>query len=209
MRNVRVGVFSSLITVTVTSSVLASGDARTQSPTAPPPATRPATPVETAEAVDLPLDINGATGDTAEWLKGFTHKPERFRYTVRLIMEDDEVRVYRVTFASPVQTPWPENNTIPAELYLPKKVKGKIPAAIVLDILHGSALVQRGLARGMAEQGAAGFYVPMACYGARKPDRNAHHQAFRDDPSKAIENVRQTVMDVRRAKAILTTRPEV
>jgi dienelactone hydrolase len=115
----------------------------------------------------------------------------------------------RIKYPSPLQTPWPENNTVPVELYLPKKIDGKIPATIVLDILDGSAVIPRGLARGMAEKGVAALYVPMACYGVRKPANNAHIAYFTDHPEKTVENMRQTVMDVRRGKAILTSLPEI
>lgn len=177
------------------------------------PGTRPASTTRPAgvtfEAVDLPLKMDGATGETAEWLKGYDLKPQRFSYTLELISDEETVRVYRLVYPSPFQSPWPENNKVPAELYLPKKADGPLPAAIVLDILDGSAVIPRGLARGLAEQGVAALYMPQACYGERRPADNAHFQLFMKDPNAAITNVRQTVMDVRRGKAVLAARPDV
>jgi hypothetical protein len=166
------------------------------------PGTRPVSSTQPAglrfEAVDLPLKTEGATGETAEWLKSYDVRSQRFAYTLDLVSDEDTIRVYRLVYPSPFESPWPENNKVPAELYLPKKVEGRLPAAIVLDILDGSAVLARGLARGMAEQGVAALYMPQACYGERRPADNAHFRLFMRDPNAAITNVRQTVMDVRR-----------
>ena len=183
---------------------------RLMTPATQPATTQPAT--QTFEATDQPLKLNGATGQAADWLKTFDVPPQRFAYTLQFLTEDDGLRIYRLTYPSPYQSPWPQNNTVPAELYLPKRVNdpsGKLHAAIVLDILDGSAVIPRGLCRGLAEQGVAALYVPQACYGPRRPPDNAHYQLFMKDPSKAIDNTRQTVMDVRRAKAILAARSEI
>jgi dienelactone hydrolase len=85
----------------------------------------------------------------------------------------------------------------------------KVPAAIVLDILDGSAVVPRSLARAMAQEGVAALYVPMSCYGPRRPKDPEFLKKMQEDPRQGIDNVRQTVMDIRRAKAILASLPEV
>ena len=79
----------------------------------------------------------------------------------------------------------------------------------MLDILDGSAILPRGMARGLAEQGVVAVYVPMPCYGERKPPGNAHLLLYQKEPQRTLDNIRQTVMDVRRAKAVLAARPEV
>jgi dienelactone hydrolase len=177
-----------------------------------------AAPAEAFTAKDAPLEIGRAEGQQAEWLKSFSHEPAEFKYTLRLI-EDVEsgeedgqgVRVYRLTFPSPLETPWPENNSVPAEYYVPVGASPdeKVPAAVVLDILDGSAIVPRMLARAAAHQGVAALYLPMPCYNVRRPKDNGHEKLLRDDPSRLGDGMRQTVMDVRRAKAILASRPEV
>jgi len=177
------------------------------------PQTQPAGPTETFEVVDLPLKEDGVSGDRAKWLKAFEPRPEKFTCTVQLIEEEDNLRFYRLVFPSPVTCPWPENNVVPCELYLPRPPEGqapaKVPAAIVLDIMDGSAIVPRGLARGLAEQGVAAVYVPMAYFGARRPKGDEYLRRMADDPEQAITNMRQTIMDIRRAKAILAARPDV
>lgn len=175
------------------------------------PATQPSAPIETFSAMDAPIQLESAKGEAAAWLKSFDVPPRQFDYTLQLLQNDDDrVSVYRLVFDSPVKSPFPENNVVPAELYLPKGRNGSaVPAAIVLDILYGNAVVPRALARGLASQGVAALYVPMAYYNARRPKGDAHIKWIGEDPSRAIEPIRQTVMDIRRAKAILASRPEV
>lgn len=171
--------------------------------------TRPAAPVVTRTASDVPLQMKGARGELATWLKAFDLPPEKFQYITQFIEEDDGVQVYRLVFPSPFKSPFPENNVVPAEFYLPKDRALKIPAAIVLDIMAGNSVVPRGLARGMASQGVAALYMPMAYYNARRPRNGAHMRFFEADAARAVDPPKQTVMDIRRAKAILASRAEI
>jgi cephalosporin-C deacetylase-like acetyl esterase len=173
------------------------------------PGTQPTTPVETFAAADVALRLHGATGEAAQWLKMFDLPPHHFDYTMQLIEDDEFIQVYRLVYASPFKSPFPQNNIVPAEYYVPKNHAGKIPAAIVLDILYGNSVVPRGLARGLAAQGVAALYMPMAYYNSRRPAGDAHIRWLDEDPARAIEPPRQTVMDIRRAKAILAMREEV
>ena len=175
------------------------------------PATQPAAPVETLSAADLPLDRQGADEQTRKRLQAFDRPPRSFDYTLQLLAEEEQFRIYRLVFPSPLETPWPQNNIVPAEYYVPRTASGsaKVPAAVVLDILDGSAILPRMMARSAAQNGLAALYVPMPCYNARRPPNDEHEQMLRDDPARAADGLRQTVMDVRRAKAILASRPEV
>jgi len=145
------------------------------------------------------------------YLRGFEQPPGKFDYTIQLIEQEEEFRLYRLVFPSPVKTPWPENNVVPAEFYVPRSASAsaKVPAAVVLDILDGSAILPRMMARSAAQQGLAALYLPMPYYNARRPRNKEHEVALRDDPRRAADGLRQTVMDVRRARAILAARPEV
>ena len=152
----------------------------------------------------------GATPEQAEYLRAFDTGQRQFEATLREGRSDDAWRLVRVAYPSPVQTPWPENNTVPCELYLPRNAAAaKVPAAVVLDILDGSAFVARALACGLAEQGVAALYVPMACYGPRRPAGGAHYRYYAEHPEKTVDNLRQTVMDIRRGKAVLAALPEI
>ena len=156
-----------------------------------------------------PVKLAGATPQQAEYLRAFETGQQQFEATLREGQPDEAWRLVRVVYPSPVQTPWPENNTVPCELYLPRAAAGRVPAAVVLDIMDGSTFVARALACGLAEQGVAALYVPMACYGPRRPAGGAHYRYYAEHPEKTVDNFRQTVMDIRRGKAVLAALPEV
>src|SRR5262249_8469498 len=71
------------------------------------------------------------------------------------------VEMFEVRFPSPVTTKFPENNTVHAEYYRPKK-PGRYPAVIVLDITGGNQMLSRTIARHLAQNGVAGMFTQMA-----------------------------------------------
>jgi dienelactone hydrolase len=117
------------------------------------------------------------------------------------------VRVYDLSFPSPVKSKVPANNTVYAELFLPPG-DGPFPAAVVLDILQGNALVSRGEAMWLAQHGVAGLVVYMAHYGPRRPPGSSV-RFLSMNIAHSVESVRQTVLDVRCAIAWLASRKEV
>ncbi len=174
------------------------------------PSTQPAGPLERLAAMDQPLAKRNAAGQMAEWLAAFDVPVRQFTYSIQPLEENEETRVYRVEYPSPFHSPFKQNNTVPAEYYVPRVAAGtKEPAAIVLDILDGRAIIARSFARSLAAHGVAALYVPMAYYGPRRPPAQTHIQFFSADPTRSVDALRQTVMDIRRAKAILTSRAEV
>ncbi|HET6573278.1 MAG TPA: prolyl oligopeptidase family serine peptidase [Fimbriiglobus sp.] len=143
--------------------------------------------------------------------------PERFRLAahtfpyeqqLRYDLEYSGVEVYTVRFPSPVASPHPENNTVYAEYFRPKHAAGKVPAAVVLDIMQGNALVSRGAAMWLAQNGVAALAITMPYYGPRRP-AEGHCRMLSPDVEQSLANVRQTVLDCRRAVAWLAARPEV
>jgi dienelactone hydrolase len=132
-----------------------------------------------------------------------------FDYTLSLRYElrYTGVRVFDLKFPSPVKTAIPENNTVYAELFLPPG-EGPFPAAIVLDILQGNALVSRGEAMWLAQNGVAGLVVYMAHYGPRRPP-GSNVRMLSMNISHTLDAVKQTVLDVRCAVAWLASRKEI
>jgi dienelactone hydrolase len=147
----------------------------------------------------------------AERLWPFERDLRDFQYRLQLASSEEQFDVYHLEFPSPFETPWPENNTVPAEYYAPRGAgaSGKIAAVIVLDIMDGSAILPRTMARSAAQNGMAAVYFPMSCYSRRRPPGDDHKQLLRDNPAHAADGIRQTVMDVRRARSILASRPEI
>lgn len=130
-----------------------------------------------------------------------------YKLTLRHDLHHTGVRVFDLTFPSPVKTSIPENNTVYAELFLPPG-EGPFPAAVVLDILQGNALVSRGEAMWLAQNGVAGLVVYMAHYGPRRPP-GSNVRMLSMNLSHSLDAVKQTVLDVRCAVAWLASRKEI
>ena len=131
-----------------------------------------------------------------------------FKLALRHDLRHSGVKVYDLSFPSPVKSDIPENNTVYAELFMPAG-RGPFPASIVLDILQGDALIARGQAMWLAQHGVAGMVVYMAHYGPRRPPGSRHDGCISTDIPKTIAGVQQTVQDVRCAVAWLADRPEI
>jgi dienelactone hydrolase len=130
-----------------------------------------------------------------------------YKLTLRHDLHYSGVKVYDLSFPSPVKSEVPENNTVYAELFLPPGA-GPFPAAVVLDILQGNALVSRGEAMFLAQHGVAGLVVYMAHYGPRRPPGSTARLLSMNIPH-TMGAVRQTVLDVRCAVAWLASRPGI
>jgi dienelactone hydrolase len=148
---------------------------------------------------------NDAAAGVAEWYR--FGQPYTFRYTLRWRQELTccGVRIYDLTFPSPVTSDVVENNTVHAELFLPAGA-GPFPAAIVLDIMQGNALVSRAKALWLAQHGIAGLVVHMAYYGPRRPAQG-HVRLISTNIPRTLSGVRQTVLDIRCATAWLASQP--
>src|SRR5262245_35594527 len=127
----------------------------------PPPAAR----------ADAPAAEKGRVRSAAAEAK---NTPERYRLpgpsefdfelTPRRDLPDGPALAYRLTFPSPVASPYPENNTVHAEYFRPRAA-GRYPAVIVLDVLAGDQNLSRGVAMLLAQNNVCGLFVQMAYYG--------------------------------------------
>ncbi|MCZ2340379.1 MAG: acetylxylan esterase [Bacteroidales bacterium] len=117
------------------------------------------------------------------------------------------VRIDTIRFPSPVQSADAVNNTVYCELFQPKK-PGRYPGVIVLDIMDGRQVVSRGEALWLAQHDIAALVVIMPYYGPRRPTEGRHRMVTPDIP-RTVENVRQAVLDCRRATAVLANLPNV
>ena len=117
------------------------------------------------------------------------------------------VEVFELRFPSPVKSPHPENNTVHAEYYRPKK-PGPFPCVIVLDITGGDQSLSRTIARHLAQNDIGGLFVQMAYYGPRRPS-GTKLRLLSYDMKHTFEAIRQTVLDLRCAAAWMESRPEI
>jgi dienelactone hydrolase len=191
-------------------AVVGSGESRAAEPTisasVPSSGTTAAAYLESHNTGEVTVDGRGdvAAGVAAPYRLS---QPYTFSYRLQLRYElcCCGVRVYHLSFPSPVSSDVAENNTVHAELFLPAGT-GPFPAAIVLDILQGNALVSRAKALWLAQHGVAGVVVHMAYYGPRRPP-NSRVRLISTDLSRTLSGIRQTVLDIRCTTAWLASQP--
>lgn len=134
--------------------------------------------------------------------------PAAFPYELRprFDLRHSGAEVLDLTFPSAVKSSHPANDTVHCEYFRPKR-PGKHPAAIVLDILDGKQVVSRGVALWLAQNDVPALVVILPYYGARRPA--GAPRMISPDLARSVANVRQAVLDCRRAAAWLATRPEI
>jgi dienelactone hydrolase len=142
--------------------------------------------------------------------------PERYRLdahkfdwemTHKFDLKTSGVEVLTVRFPSPVVTSCDENNTIHCEYYRPTG-KGTYPGVVVLDITAGDQSVSRMISTHLASHGIAALFMQMPYYGPRRPP-GSKTKMITTNYKASIDNVRQTVLDVRQSTAWLESRPEI
>ena len=162
----------------------------------------PATKPETGEVRFQSDDI------TAGVPERYRLAPHSFPYTLepKYDLPQAGVEILALRFPSAVTSAYPDNNTVHAEYFRPK-TGTRLPAVVVLDILDGKQVVSRGKALWLAQNGIPSVVVVLPLYGPRRPA--GAPRFLSPDVNKSLDNVRQAVLDCRRALAWLATRPEV
>jgi cephalosporin-C deacetylase-like acetyl esterase len=121
------------------------------------------------------------------------------------------IRMYEVTFPSPVKTPHEVNNTVHCEYFRPadEPADGKrYPAVVVLHILGGDFDLSRLFCRAMAHKGVCALFVKMPYYGPRR-DPAVNVRMISPDPEQTVQGMTQAVLDIRRAGAWLRAQEEI
>ncbi|MEX0725440.1 MAG: alpha/beta hydrolase family protein [Planctomycetaceae bacterium] len=137
----------------------------------------------------------------------FRLEPHEFDADAAMLRKSGPVRVFRVTFPSPVATDVPENNTVHAEYFQPEG-PGPFPGCVVLHILGGEFPLSQMTANALARKGVAALFIKMPFYGERRSPNSPRRMIARD-PRETVANMTQAVLDIRRGAAWLSSRPEV
>lgn len=139
----------------------------------------------------------------------FQLDPHTFSYTCKFKRMSGPVRVYDVTFPSPIKTKVKENNTIHGHYYQPEG-KGPFPACVCLHILGGGFELSEMSANSLARQGIAALTIKMPYYAERRGSgENSRRRMISFVPEHTAEGMTQAVLDIRQATAWLANREEV
>ncbi|MFA5204510.1 MAG: dienelactone hydrolase family protein [Lentisphaeria bacterium] len=141
---------------------------------------------------------------------GASFNGEPFAYTLQLRHTNTRHRIYDLTYPSPLKTDVANNNTVPAEYYVPINLKDgepRRPAVVILHILNGNYELERMLCTILAESGMPAILFKLPYYDERSPV--AGRNVLIRDPVLFTACMKQAVLDVRRTVDVLADRPEV
>lgn len=137
----------------------------------------------------------------------FQLKQHRFDSDAEWLRDSGSIRVFQVTFPSPVETAIEENNTVFGEYFQPAG-SGPFPGVVVLHILGGEFPLSQTVASSLARAKVGALFIKMPYYGERRR-RDSPRRMISRDPHETAESMTQAVLDIRRAAAWLTGRPEI
>jgi dienelactone hydrolase len=172
-----------------------------------------ALPWPTAAAEDVRPPKTGVVefvpmGNETALPEQFRLKPHTFRYEQSPLPTRGTVMdVWRVTFASPVVTPHPNNNTVHCEYFCPTSPGAK-PGVVVLHILGGDFDLARLFCRALATRGVAALFLKMPYYGERRQEGSPARMVS-VDPVETARGMTQAVLDIRRAASWLASQQDV
>jgi isopenicillin-N N-acyltransferase like protein len=139
-----------------------------------------------------------------------TYNNSPFDYSIRLLSERPQFCVYRLTYPSPVVTPVKQNNTVPADYYLPNGIKPgdpKRPAVICLHILDGNEPLTDLVCSVLAGRGIPAISFKLPYYGPRGTAKGP--EGLADNPQLFVGAIAQAGEDIRRTIDLLASREEV
>lgn len=158
--------------------------------------------------------IPDAVGDEApapeETTVSNTFDGQPFSYRVKSVAAMSGFSVHYLTYPSPVVSELPQNNTIPAELYLPdgsETWESPRPAVICMHILDGDFQLVRMTCSMLASRGIPALMFKLPYYGERGPEEGTRVLARR--PDLFADALKQARTEIRRTVDLLASRPEI
>jgi dienelactone hydrolase len=147
-------------------------------------------------------------------LQGFLRKYEfadaSFAWQLKEVRAAEKYVLSWLTFPSALQGDVEENNTVWAKVWQPRDGRPRRPAAVVLHWLGGSFDLLEVVCQRLAENGVTALMMYMPYYGPRRAkDPEKRQKLLNLDMDRTIANVRQAVLDARRAGDWLAARPDV
>ncbi len=142
-------------------------------------------------------------------LARFEFAEKEFPWQLKPLKDGDRVAVSWLTFPSAVQGELEENNTAWAKYWHPKEeAAGRRPAALLLHWLGGRYDTLEIIGQRLAENGVPALLLYLPHYGPRAAkDRSRREELLGADLERSFANLRQAVLDVRRAGDWLASRP--
>jgi len=167
-------------------------------------------------AADDAADVGGLESDVVDVFHVTqTFDGAEFDCRMQLRAKRPGFRIYRLEYPSPVVTPVKQNNTIPADYYVPEGIElGRLephgprrPAVVCLHILNGNYELVNMTCSVLASRGIPAIMFKLPYYGERSLPGG--RDALRQNRKLLIEALSQGIQDVRRTVDVLAARPEI
>jgi dienelactone hydrolase len=133
-----------------------------------------------------------------------------FDYLEKPLAQRPGYRILRLKYPSPTETAIEQNNTIPADYYLPDGIapgEPRRPAVICLHILDGNDPLTEILCASLAARGIPALAFKLPYYGERGLPEGP--MAIAKAPKLLVSALEQIGGDVRRTVDLLASRPEI
>jgi predicted peptidase len=133
-----------------------------------------------------------------------------FSYEVKPLAERAGYKILRLKYPSPMVTSIEQNNTIPADYYLPEGIApgdAQRPAVICLHILDGNDALTDMVCSTLASRGIPAIMFKLPYYGERGLPEGP--EAMAKDPKLFAGAIEQASLDVRRTFDLLASREEI
>ncbi|MFH1260186.1 MAG: C45 family autoproteolytic acyltransferase/hydrolase [Elusimicrobiota bacterium] len=143
--------------------------------------------------------------------KFFHYRDQDLPYQLELLKTEKKFLVYQLSFPAPVKSPYPENNLVRADYYLPRQEGGGFPAVIVLPILGAKdSRLESVFCRSLVNQGIAALLINLPYNLRRTPKGIKSGLLFLTaNVEKSQLNFRQAVIEAKQALDWLEKRPEI
>ncbi len=139
-----------------------------------------------------------------------TFDGKSFSYRANSVAAMSGFSVHYLTYPSPVVSELPQNNTIPAELYMPdghETWESPRPAVICMHILDGDFQLVRMTCSMLASRGVPALMFKLPYYGERSPKEGT--RVLARQPALFASALKQARTEIRRTVDLLASRPEI
>ena len=138
-----------------------------------------------------------------------SYNAQSFTYTRVFKEKELNHTVYSITYPSPVESDFPENNVVPAELYVPDGMQKDllVPAVVCMHILNGDFALCRMMCSRLSEAGMVALFFKQPFYGSRGGSEG--RRKLLKSVDVLIKGFEQSTADARRAFDIVQSLPYV
>jgi dienelactone hydrolase len=153
-------------------------------------------------------DSTGKAKSAALHVEGFDLPESEFEFTLKAGPGEKKFKSYEVKFPSAVKTDLEANNTVPGTIWVPVSDK-PVPGLVIVHFIGGNHDILATVGEALARDGIASIFFKLPYYGSRNGGQGLKGLARAATSKDLKEFLRQSILDVRRARDVLAATPGV